>query len=317
MIQLVLAITGPTASGKSALALALARDLRGTIINADALQVYRELRLLTARPTPDEEASVPHALYGVRAAANPSSAAWWRTAALAEITKAHAAGRLPILTGGSGLYFAALTQGLADIPEPAPEVRAQARKLLKEIGPAALHARLAAVDPATAGRLRQTDSQRIARAWEVWIGSGTGLAAWQAKTGPPAAFTLAAIVLDPPRSDLRAAISARFATMVASGALDEVQALLGLGLDPALPVMRAHGVRELSAHLRGELTLADATRRVELATGRYSKRQLTWLRHHPLTTTKRTFMISAQLAPKEKFLERNYPKILAFIESMG
>jgi tRNA dimethylallyltransferase len=314
---LVLAIAGPTASGKSALALALARDLRGTIINADAMQVYRELRLLTARPTPEEETSVPHALYGVRAAADPSSVAWWRKAALAEITKARTAERLPILTGGSGLYLAALMQGLADIPEPAPDIRAQARALLKEIGPAALHARLAAVDPASAARLRQTDSQRIARAWEVWTASGTGLTAWQEKTAAPPILPWAAIMLDPPRSELRTAISTRFAAMVASGALDEVRALLRLGLDPALPVMRAHGVRELSAHLRGELTLADATRCVELATGRYTKRQSTWLRHHPLTAPERTFMIRARITTEEKFSERNYPQILAFIESMG
>jgi tRNA dimethylallyltransferase len=317
MTPLVLAITGPTASGKSALALALARELRGTVINADAMQVYRELRLLTARPTPDEEASVPHVLYGVRAAADPSSVAWWRKAALAEIATAHAAGRLPILTGGSGLYFTALAQGLADIPQPAPEVRAQARALLKEIGPVALHARLAAVDPATAARLRQTDSQRITRAWEVWLGSGTGLTAWQEKPGGSAALALAAIVLDPPRSELREAIGARFAAMVASGALDEVQALLALGLDPTLPAMRAHGVRELLAHLRGELSLPDAIRRAELATGRYTKRQSTWLRHHSLTTPERTFTIHARVASWEKFSERNYPQILAFVESMG
>ena len=147
---LALIVAGPTASGKSALALELAERLRGTIINADAMQVYRELRILTARPTPEEEARVPHALYGVRPAAEPGSVAWWRDAALAEMDAAREAGRLPILTGGSGLYFASLTEGLADIPDPGPAARAEARRLLKEIGPAALHARLAEADPATA-----------------------------------------------------------------------------------------------------------------------------------------------------------------------
>ncbi len=163
-----LIVAGPTASGKSALALALAHRLNGTIINADAMQVYRELRMLTARPTQQDEAQIPHRLYGVQSAAEPGSVAWWREAALAEMAAALEAGRLPILTGGSGLYFASLTEGLADIPDPGPAARAEARALLKELGPAALHGRLAEVDPATAARLRPTDSQRIARAWEVW-----------------------------------------------------------------------------------------------------------------------------------------------------
>jgi tRNA dimethylallyltransferase len=310
-----LIVAGPTASGKSALALALAERWNGTIINADAMQVYRELRVLTARPTPDDEACVPHALYGVRPAAEPGSAAWWRHAALAEMTAARAAGRLPILTGGTGLYFAALTEGLADVPDPGPPARVEARSLLEEIGPAALHARLLEHDPATAARLRPTDSQRIARAWEVWRGTGTGLAAWLARTPPPAAWSFAAILLDPPRADLRSAIATRFDAMLRAGALDEVRALLALRLDPALPAMRAHGVPELSAHLRGEITLAEARRRIELVTGQYTKRQATWFRHHLLGDPSAAHTIHARFTDHTQFSERFCPGLVAFLQS--
>jgi tRNA dimethylallyltransferase len=312
-----LIVAGPTASGKSALALALAERLDGTIINTDAMQVYRELRVLTARPTPDDQARVPHALYGVRPAAEPGNVAWWREAALAAMAAAREAGRLPILTGGSGLYFASLTEGLADIPDPGPAARTEARALLKEIGPVALHARLAEVDPATAGRLRPTDSQRVARAWEVWQGTGTGLSAWQARKAPPAPWQSAAILLDPPRTELRAAISARFDAMLREGALEEVRALLALQLDPALAAMRAHGVPELSAHLRGEITLEEAGRRVELVTGQYTKRQATWFRHHALADPARSHMIHARFAGPEQLSERLSPQFLAFMESMA
>ena len=317
MTPLGLIVAGPTASGKSALALELAERFRGTIINADAMQVYRELRVLTARPTPEDEARIPHVLYGVRAAAEPGSVAWWRDAALAEMHRAREAGRLPILTGGSGLYFAALTEGLADIPSPAAEARTEARTLLKQIGPAALHARLAEADPATACRLRPTDSQRIARAWEVWRGTGIGLAAWQASARHPAAWRFAAILLDPPREELRAAIAARLEAMLAAGALDEVRALLALDLDPTLPVMRAHGVPELSAHLRGELTFQEAIDRIRLVTGQYTKRQATWFRHHELAEPASSHTIHARFAHPEQLMERIYPTLLTFIESMA
>jgi len=313
-----LIVAGPTASGKSALALALADRLRGTIINADAMQVYRELRVVTARPTPAEEARAPHVLYGVRPAAEAGSVAWWRAAALAEMDRARAADRLPILTGGSGLYLASLTQGLADIPDPGAPARSAARDLLARIGPAALHARLAEVDATTAARLRPTDSQRLARAWEVWLGTGTGLAAWQARTAQPAPWRFAAILLDPPRTELRAAIATRFAAMLAAGALEEVAALLALRLDPALPAMRAHGVPELAAHLRGALSLEAAGRQVELVTGQYTKRQATWFRHHPLVADpSRLHTIHARITDQEQLLERNHPDIMLFLESLA
>ena len=315
--HLALIVAGPTASGKSALALALAERLDGTIINADAMQCYRELRVLTARPSPAEEARVPHALYGVRGAAEPGNAAWWRGAALAEIEGARAGGRLPILTGGSGMYFDALVDGLAEIPDPGPAARAEARALLKEIGPGALHARLAQADPATAARLRPTDSQRLARAWEVWKGTGTGLAVWQAQTVQRAPWCFAAILLDPPRAELRAAISARFARMLEEGALNEVRALLALGLDPSLPLMRAHGVPELSAHLRGCLSLEAATERAELATGRYTKRQATWFRHHSLAEPGRSRKFPSRWDDSEQDSERKLGSMIAFIEALG
>ncbi len=323
-----LIVAGPTASGKSALALALADRLRGTIINADAMQVYRELRILTARPTTEDEARIPHRLYGVRHAALASSVAWWREAALAEMAAADAAGRVPILTGGSGLYFASLTKGLAEIPDPGPGAREEARALLKKVGPAALHARLVQADPATAERIRPTDSQRIARAWEVWWGTGIGLAAWQTKaqTEPDATachrattrgWEFAAILLDPPRAELRAAIATRVTAMLRQGALDEMRALLALRLDAALPAMRAHGVPEFSAHLRGELSLEQAVTRTELVTGQYTKRQATWFRHHELATPAFTHTIHARIAHPEQFSERNYPEIYAFMQSMA
>jgi len=316
-----LIVAGPTASGKSALALALAERLNGVtgldpvIINADAMQCYRELRILTARPTPKDEARVPHKLYGVRSVSQPGSVAWWREAALAEMAAAHAAGRLPILTGGSGLYFASLTDGLAEIPDPGPAARTEARALLQEIGPAALHVRLADADPVTAARLRPTDSQRVARAWEVWRGTGTGLTAWQSRTGPHAPVRFAAILLDPPRADLRTAIATRFNAMLAQGALDEVRALLALDLDPTLPAMRAHGVPELSAHLRGAMTLSEASRRVELVTGQYTKRQATWFRHHRLADPTDMHTIHARITDPKQFSESFIPKIVAFIET--
>ncbi|HVC58797.1 MAG TPA: tRNA (adenosine(37)-N6)-dimethylallyltransferase MiaA [Acetobacteraceae bacterium] len=311
-----LLVAGPTASGKSALALALAERLRGTIVNADSMQVYRELRVLTARPTPQDEARVPHKLYGVRPATEPGSVAWWRAEALAAMESARQENRLPILTGGTGLYFAALTHGLADIPDPGPQARAEARALLAELGAPGLHARLAAEDPTTGGRLKPNDSQRIARAWEVWRGTGSGLAAWQARRGTPAPWRFTAIQLDPPREALRAAIATRFAAMLAEGALDEVRALLAQHLDPALPAMRAHGVPELSACLRGDMTLPEASRRTALVTGQYTRRQATWFRHHPLSEG-RTHTIHARFAELTQFSERILDETVAFVHPPG
>ncbi len=308
-----LIVAGPTCSGKSALALALAERLGGTVINADSMQVYRELRVLTARPSAEDEARAPHRLYGVRAAGEAGSAAWWRTAALAEMERA----ALPILCGGTGLYFAALTEGLVDIPQPRPAAREAARAMLAECGSVALHARLAAVDPATAAALRPTDGQRLARAWEVWASTGRGLHDWQQSAAAPAPWRFSAILLDPPREALRTAIKGRFAAMIAQGAIAEVSALLALGLDPALPAMRAHGVPELSAYLRGEITLTEACLRAELVTGQYTKRQATWFRRRALAPPDRTHTIHARIAGLEQFSEREFAELMMFIREAG
>ena len=312
-----LIVAGPTASGKSALAISIAGRLGGTIINTDSMQVYRELRVLTARPTADEEAQVPHRLYGIRSAAESGSVAWWREQALAAMDEAHSGGRLPILTGGSGMYFAALTDGLAEIPDPGPDARSEARRLLAEQGSAALHASLTHVDPATAARLEPADSQRIARAWEVWRGTGIGLAAWQNRRSAPAPWRFTAIVLAPPRDTLRLAIATRFGAMLRDGAMEEVRALLALGLDPSLPAMRAHGVPELSAYLRGAISLEEAGRRTELVTGQYTKRQATWFRHRPLASLPRTLSISARFTSVAQFSERECDDLFMFIENEG
>jgi len=310
-----LLIAGPTASGKSALALALAQRLGGTVINVDSMQVYRELRILTARPTPMEETAVPHALYGVRAAAEPGSAAWWRQAALEAMQAAASVGRVPLLCGGTGLYFSSLINGLSPIPAISAAAREEARGLLQAIGPAALHARLQAVDPATAARLRTTDSQRLARAWEVWRSSGRGLAAWQADPGAPPAWRFRAVLLDPPREAIRHAIDGRFATMLATGALAEVRAMLDLGVDPALPAMRAHGMPELAAYIRGEISIEEAARRARLVTGQYAKRQATWFRHHALADAGRLHTIHARFVGLTKLSECQWGDLLNFIET--
>ena len=314
---LALIVAGPTCSGKSALALEIAERVGGTVINADSMQVYRELRVLTARPRPADEARVPHALYGVRSAAVAGSVAWWRDQALAAMQQARDIGRVPILCGGTGLYVAALTAGLAAIPQPGPAARDEARALLATLGPEALHRRLTEADPATAARLRPADSQRIARAWEVWRGTGKGLAAWQRSAAAPAPWTFRAILLDPPRATLRAAIASRFDAMLEQGAIEEVRALLTLELDPALPAMRAHGVPELAACLRGTLTLAQAAARTRLVTGQYTKRQATWFRHHELAAAGLTHTIHARFASLAQFPQSELAGLLNFVECPG
>ena len=312
-----LIVAGPTCSGKSALALDLARAVGGVVINADSMQVYRELRIVTARPSVAEEALAPHRLYGVRPAGEAGSVAWWREAALAEMAAARAGGLLPILCGGTGLYFAALTDGIAEIP-PIPEsARAEARWLLAEQGPKGLHDALAKVDQATAARLRPQDSQRVARAWEVWRGTGRGLVAWQRDGARPAPWRFSALLIDPPREGLRAAIARRFAAMVAEGAVAEVAGLLALGLDPALPAMRAHGVPQLAAHVQGEMTLEAACRRAETVTGQYTKRQTTWFRHRALAPEGRVHTIHARVAGLAQFSESESGEIFRLIQGAG
>jgi tRNA dimethylallyltransferase len=277
-----LIIAGPTASGKSALALALAQARNGVVINADAMQCYRDLHILTARPDDADCAAAPHRLYGTCPATKNVTAAWWREAALAEMAAAHNAGQLPILCGGSGMYLNSLINGIASIPEPGAAARATARHLLDDIGPEALHQKLAELDPVTAAHLKQTDRQRIARAYEVILGTGQGLTAWQAQKTAAAPWRFAAILLDPPRDILTTQIASRFTAMLQAGVVTEVQTLLAQNLAPDTPILRAHGVPELTAYLRGDLTLDLAAQKILLATRQYTKRQATWFRHHKL-----------------------------------
>jgi tRNA dimethylallyltransferase len=279
-IQTIL-IAGPTAGGKSALALALAERLGGEIINADSMQVYAELPVLSAAPGPAERARVPHRLYGVLKADEPCSAARWAALARDAIAAAHAAGRAAILVGGTGLYFRALLDGLADIPNVPAEVRAEATALHARLGGGAFRTALAVRDPTLAARLAPGDTQRLIRAWEVVEATGRPLSEWQAG-GTAGALDLPwnGIVLAPPRDLLLARFGPRLRGMVEAGALDEVRGLVARGLDPALPAMKAVGVPALRRHLAGEIDLDEALALAEIDTRRYSKRQLTWARKH-------------------------------------
>jgi tRNA dimethylallyltransferase len=274
-------IAGPTASGKSGLALELAQTHDAVIINADSMQVYRDLRVITARPTPEEEARVPHRLYGhVDAAVNFSAGSWVADAAKA-LAEARGQNRAPIFVGGSGLYFKALTRGLSAVPPIAPAIRESVRARLERDGVEALHAELAKRDQTTAERLKPRDRTRIARALEVVEATGRSLTNWH-REGlppllPPGEFT--ALFLAPERDQLYARIDARFDAMLKAGALEEVAALAARQLDPLLPAMKAHGVPVLIRHLRGEITLEEAATIGRADTRHYAKRQFTWFRH--------------------------------------
>lgn len=274
-----LLLAGPTASGKSAAALTLAREFGATIVNADSMQVYADLRTLTARPTPDEERLAPHRLFGeIDGAVNHSVGLWARRAGaiMAEL------GDKPVIfVGGTGLYFRALTEGLSDMPAVPEAVRAEIRKRAEGRPTVDLHAELAAADPETARRLRPSDRQRTLRALEVLDATGRSLAAFQGARGKPALRPeeWRGLFLAPNREALTARIDARFDAMIAGNALDEVRLLAARKLDPALPVMRAHGVPHLIAHLEARLSLAQAAERAKLDTRHYAKRQFTWARH--------------------------------------
>jgi tRNA dimethylallyltransferase len=274
-------IAGPTASGKSALALALAQKTGGVIVNTDSMQVYRDLRVITARPTPEEEARVPHRLYGhVDAAINFSAGAWVADAALA-LAEARRQNRLAIFAGGSGLYFKAMTRGLSAVPPIPAEVREDVRARLQRDGVEALHAELAQRDPVSAERLKPRDRTRIARALEVIEATGRSLTSWH-RDGlppllPPGQFS--ALFLAPDRDALYARIDARFGMMLNAGALQEVEQLAARRLDPLLPAMKAHGVPALIRHLQGEITLQQAADIGRADTRHYAKRQFTWFRH--------------------------------------
>jgi tRNA dimethylallyltransferase len=304
----LLIVAGPTASGKSALALELAAELGGTIINADSMQVYRDLPILTAQPDAAAQARAPHRLYGEIDAAEGFSAGAWRERAAAEIDAARQAGRAPILTGGTGLYLRALLEGLAPTPPIPAEIMREARTLHEEAGAAAFHDRLRALDADAAARLNPADTQRVRRAYEVVRATGRTLGEWQSIQRHGAGYAARAILLLPPREMLYPACDARFLGMMQQGALAEAASLLPRNLAAELPAMRALGVRPLFALLRGETDREAAVAAAQQATRNYAKRQMTWFRHQmPEQAMLRKLVISAQ------FSERLLPEIFAFI----
>ncbi len=282
----VVVVAGPTASGKSALALALAERFGGVVVNADSMQLYRELEILTARPDPAARARAPHVLYGVVTAAESCSVGLWRTMAGAEIARAGRDHRLAIVTGGTGLYLRALTDGLAAIPDIPAAVRRATRERLASLGGPAFHAELAARDPVMAARLGAADGQRLARAWEVLEATGRSLADWQdgADEGPPGDWRFFSIRLMPPREAVYAACDARFERMLEQGAVAEARALAALDLDPGLPAMKAVGVPPLIRFVRDALTFDEARRQVLRDTRRFARRQMTWFRNQMTPT---------------------------------
>lgn len=277
----IILIAGPTASGKSALAMTLAEKLGGIVINADSMQVYRDLRIITARPSAEDERRVPHRLYGHVDAAENFSVGRWCEEAAAALAVTQRTGRTAILVGGTGLYFSTLTRGLAAVPPIPAEIREQVRARLTNDGVAALHAELKWRDPAAAARLMPGDRARITRALEVVLATGRSLLDWHDDNKPPGldAAQAAKVFLMPDRDGLLRHIDARFDAMMASGALDEVRALAARQLDPALPAMKAHGVPWLIRHLAGEITLDRAVEEAKRDTRQYTKRQATWFRN--------------------------------------
>ena len=270
----IILIAGPTASGKSKLALEIAAALGGRIVNADSMQVYRELRVLTARPGPEDEERVPHRLYGVLPAWERCSAARWREMALEALSEPDTGPA--VVCGGTGFYIEALLHGLSDMPETAPEIEAAGRARREALGAEGFHREVAARDPELARRVPAGDRQRLLRAWAVFEATGTPLTDWQARPRPEPlrAWT---VLLDPPRERLHARIEERFRAMLAQGALEEAERLRGL--DPGLPAMKALGLPALHAYLAGEIALEEAENRAVFATRRFAKRQQTWFRN--------------------------------------
>lgn len=301
----LIVIGGPTASGKSGLAVALAERLGGVVINADSMQLYGALPILTARPGADALARAPHRLFGIAEPDDVWSAGRWRRRAVEEIDAAREKGLLPIVVGGTGLYLQALTEGLADVPAADPAIRRRLRALLAETGGEAMHDMLAERDPEGAAAIRPSDPQRILRALEVVETTGEPLHAWHARQTGPAAegWTVLQILLMPDRDALYAAGEARFDRMMADGALNEARAVGAMGLDPDLPVMKAVGLAPLLAHCRGELDLTDAVAAAKRDTRRYARRQMTWFRNRMRPAR----VIAAQ------YSESLLPEIFSFI----
>jgi tRNA dimethylallyltransferase len=270
-------VCGPTASGKSARAIEIAQASGGVIINADAMQVYRELSVLTARPAPEDERRAPHLLYGVLSTTEACSAGRWLELAESAINKTIAEGRLPIVTGGTGLYLKALMEGLSAIPSVPEDARSQAAALWAQEGPAALRER----DPHMEKRLRPTDKQRHIRALEILLATGKSLACWQLSERKPPYGSVAfgTELIEVEREELYRRCDARFLAMMEAGALEEARALHALKLSPGLPAMQAVGVPELIGYIEGRWSLDEAISRAQQATRNYAKRQVTWFKH--------------------------------------
>jgi tRNA dimethylallyltransferase len=302
-----LLIAGPTASGKSALALALAQRFGGLIVNADSMQVYRELRVLTARPSPEDAARAPHALYGIVSAAEAFSVAAFLSHARDALARAAREGLLPIFVGGTGLYFEALLKGLARVPPVPEEIRAETAALMAEVGPEAFHLRLAAKDPVMAARLKPTDRQRLERAYAVYCATGRSLVEWQGAPRVPLLDERETLrfVLMPERAVLHARAEARLERMMDEGALEEVRVLAALGLPASRPALKALGVPSLLGHLEGRLSREEAVAEAKTATRRYIKRQATWFRHHMMSWN---WLV-------EQLMERNLEEIFAIMAS--
>ena len=301
----IIVVAGPTASGKSRAALEVAEEFGGAVVNADSMQVYGELDILSARPGFAQTARVPHLLYGCMSAAQACSAGRWLEMAAAAVSEVRAMGRLPVFAGGTGLYIKALTEGLAPVPEIRPDIRTRARALHQEQGGEEFRDRLAELDPQAATELPAGDTQRLIRAFEVAQATGRTLKEWQAEhpSTPPIEGNFASVLLIPPREALYEAINERFMHMMEEGALDEARALFDLGLDPGLPAMKALGVRELVRHLGGETDLDQAVQLAMRGTRQYAKRQYTWLRHQ----IDGSYVVSAQYSESQK------EKIFSFI----
>lgn len=278
----ILLLAGPTASGKSALALQLAAQINGVIINADSQQVYRELRILTARPTRADEATIPHQLYGHIPASTHYSVGMWIDEVSTAIQAAHTHNQVPILVGGSGMYHRALLEGLANIPPIPAEVREEARQRLEHEGTEAFYRSLILKDPEIAGHIDAHNPHRLLRAWEVITHTGTSLHTWQARTAPPPflATHYHRFLLLPPREQLYQNANKRVHKMVEEGVLEEVKALLALQLAPDLPAMKSHGVRELQAYFNHEISLEKAIEHTQQVTRHYVKRQHTWFKKY-------------------------------------
>lgn len=315
-MPLAVIVAGPTCSGKSYLSLKIAQALNGTIINADAMQCYRDLRIITTRPSIEDEAIVPHRLYGVLPWDQTGNAGWWREQALSELEQMWAQKRLPILCGGTGMYFHSLIHGIALIPEPSVKAREEARRLIEAKGSSFVYELLLQVDPQTAQTLKPTDSQRVARAWEVWLSTGKGLKFWQQEAHlPGAACNFIVIRLAPERALLKEAVAERFTAMVDEGAVEEVANFLKADPPVQAPLRRALGVPEFAAYLSGEITLAEAIDNAVRNTQRYIKRQETWFSNRVLAPSAQVCIFNSRIDRKLKLSESFIEKSISFINS--